>query len=314
VRCLTCCSGDPRLNIHLYQSLQRSLSGRSTRSMFERSNTQDQPRARALHVQTVFAQTILPSSQTVTALTSLPLISQTLDPTHLQTTQFGSRFLPHTVSPIRCLLPLSSDRLLVVGHDDGLSVLNMFPNETTEEGDVVQKGPDEAQARLIWEGEGWAFYHTTIPSDTDSLYNTSCSVFQMNILEEDDGETGHQDVVLALVRPSSTYSPFSKESESLRSVRMYSLTSLVSLANWILAQPVSVFATRHTLPTLTPKFPARLSSPGYAGLSIGKPAIAKETSISRQPYPFPQVHHRPFLCLIFIAPRGHALCRSYVPH
>jgi hypothetical protein len=113
----------------------------------------------------------------------------------------------------------------------------MFPNETTEEGDIIQKGPDEAQARLIWEGEGWAFYHTAIaPLGTDSLY----SVFQMNILEEDEGETGHQGVVLALVGPATSYSPFSKESESLRSIRMYSLTSLVSLANWILAQPVSV--------------------------------------------------------------------------
>jgi hypothetical protein len=63
------------------------------------------------------------------------------------------------MSPIRCLLPLSSERVLLIGHDDGLSVLNMFPNETTEEGDVVQIGPDEAQARLIWEGERCAFYH-----------------------------------------------------------------------------------------------------------------------------------------------------------
>ena len=44
--------------------------------------------------------------------------------------------------------------MLLIGHDEGLSVLNMFPEETTEEGEVVQKGPDEAQARLIWEGEG----------------------------------------------------------------------------------------------------------------------------------------------------------------
>ena len=91
----------------------------------------------------------------MTATTSLPLVSETLDPTHLLMSQFGSRFLPHTMSPIRCLLPLSSHRLLLIGHDEGLSVLNMFPEETTEEGEVVQKGPDEAQARLIWEGEGW---------------------------------------------------------------------------------------------------------------------------------------------------------------
>ena len=66
-----------------------------------------------------------------------------------------------------------------------------------------------------------------------------CSVFQMNILEEDEGgETGPQGVVLALVGPASSLSPFSKESESLRTIRMYSLTSLISLARWFLAQPV----------------------------------------------------------------------------
>jgi hypothetical protein len=58
------------------------------------------------------------------------------------------------MSPIRCLLPLLSDRLLLIGHDDGLSVLNMLPQEWAETGGLVQKGPDEAKARLIWEGEG----------------------------------------------------------------------------------------------------------------------------------------------------------------
>jgi hypothetical protein len=83
--------------------------------------------------------------------------------------------------------------------------------------------------------------HSTIPLPLRRLYIDSCSVFQMNILEEDDGETGLQGVVLALVGPSSSFSPCVKESESLRSIRMYSLTSLISLANWILAQPVSVW-------------------------------------------------------------------------
>jgi len=67
--------------------------------------------------------------------------------------QFGSRFLPHTTSPIRCLLPLLSDKLLLIGHDEGLSVLDMFPQEWTETGGIAIKGPDEAQARLIWRGE-----------------------------------------------------------------------------------------------------------------------------------------------------------------
>jgi hypothetical protein len=46
-----------------------------------------------------------------------------------------------------------SDRLLLIGHDEGLSVLDMFPQEWTETGDIVTKGADEAQARLMWKGE-----------------------------------------------------------------------------------------------------------------------------------------------------------------
>lgn len=44
------------------------------------------------------------------------------------------------------------DRLLLIGHDEGLSVLDMFPQEWTESG-LSFKGPDEAQARSIWQGE-----------------------------------------------------------------------------------------------------------------------------------------------------------------
>ena len=86
-------------------------------------------------------------------LSPLPFVSQRLSPTHLKISHFGSRFLPHTTAPIRCLLPLESDRLLLIGHDEALSVLNMFPQEWTETGVLSIKGPDEAQARLIWQGE-----------------------------------------------------------------------------------------------------------------------------------------------------------------
>jgi len=86
-------------------------------------------------------------------LSPLPFVSQRLSPTHLKINHFGSRFLPHTTSPIRCLLPLESDRLLLIGHNEGLSVLNMFPQEWTETGSLSIKGPGEAQARLIWQGE-----------------------------------------------------------------------------------------------------------------------------------------------------------------
>lgn len=82
-----------------------------------------------------------------------PLIGQLLAPTHLTFNEFGSRFLPHTTAPIRTLLPLLGDKLLLIGHDDGLSVLNMFPQEWGEYG-LRNKGPSEAEAHRIWEGEG----------------------------------------------------------------------------------------------------------------------------------------------------------------
>jgi len=44
---------------------------------------------------------------------------------------------------------------LLIGHDEGLSVLDMFPQEWSETGGINVKTPDEAQTRLIWEGEGY---------------------------------------------------------------------------------------------------------------------------------------------------------------
>lgn len=76
-----------------------------------------------------------------------------LSPTRMQLHQFGSRFLPHTSSQIRCLLPVLGDNMLLIGHDDGLSVLNMFPKEWSDEG-LDEKGPNEAEAHHILKGEG----------------------------------------------------------------------------------------------------------------------------------------------------------------
>jgi hypothetical protein len=76
-----------------------------------------------------------------------------LSPSHLRLYHFGSRFLPHTSSPIQALLPLPSERLILIGHLDGLSVLDMFPHEWTEDG-LTQKDPSEAQTLVMWQGEG----------------------------------------------------------------------------------------------------------------------------------------------------------------
>ncbi len=84
---------------------------------------------------------------------SQPVAGESLPPVHLGLHQLGSRFLPHTTSPIRALLPILGHRLLLIGHDDGLSVLNMFPQEWTDIG-LQTKGPREAEAHAIWTGEG----------------------------------------------------------------------------------------------------------------------------------------------------------------
>jgi hypothetical protein len=100
---------------------------------------------------------------------SQPVVGESLRPAHLALHQLGSRFLPHTTSPIRALLPLLGDRLLLIGHDDGLSVLNMFPQEWTEAG-LQTRGPAEASAHPIWTGE-WSlvFKHQYCRRDPDGF-------------------------------------------------------------------------------------------------------------------------------------------------
>ncbi|TRM67838.1 hypothetical protein BD626DRAFT_479986 [Schizophyllum amplum] len=145
-------------------------------------------------------------------LPALPFLPQRLKPTHLKMFNFGSRFLPHSTTPIRCLLPILSDRLILIGHDEGLSVLDIYHQTWDSAGHVVQHGPDEAQARAIWLGEG---------------------VFQMTVLEaESTGDGTPQGVVLALVGPGPAQG---RDSESVRSLRMYNLSSLTSLAKWAVA-------------------------------------------------------------------------------
>lgn len=162
---------------------------------------------------------------------SLHIPEEHLSPTHLSIYHFGSRFLPHSTAPIRCILPLQHDRLLLIGTDVGLSVLNMFPakwaDETSPDGvtGLIQKGPADAQARVMWTGE---------------------AVYQLSLLEyEDTGESAPQGVVLALVGPELDDSSSSGAlQESPRSLRMYKLASLTSLAKWAIAhqdaQPVDL--------------------------------------------------------------------------
>ena len=64
-------------------------------------------------------------------------------------------------------------------------------------------------------------------------------MYQLELLElEDPGCVTPQGVVLALVGPESEVSP-TKDQEPIRSLRMYNLASLTSLARWAITQKVS---------------------------------------------------------------------------
>ncbi|KIK53283.1 hypothetical protein GYMLUDRAFT_179163 [Collybiopsis luxurians FD-317 M1] len=176
------------------------------------------PSAMSLHIQTNDLQNLHISRASQPSLSPplppLPSVSLKLVPTHLRMHNFGSRFLPHTTTPIRCVLPILEGKLLLIGHDEGLSVLDMYPR--SEGAGISVKGPEEAQSRPIWTGEG---------------------VFQMSVLEmEHDARGTPQGVVLLLVGPEADSPSSSKDSESLRSLRMYNLTSLISLAKWAVTQ------------------------------------------------------------------------------
>ena len=64
----------------------------------------------------------------------------------------------------------------------------------------------------------------------------------MTILESEDHGTGTpQGVVLAIVGPGQESPTTSRDPEQLRAARMYSLSSLISLARWTVAQKVKTF-------------------------------------------------------------------------
>ncbi|KAG2156392.1 hypothetical protein DEU56DRAFT_867822 [Suillus clintonianus] len=203
---------------------------------------------------------------------SLHIPEEHLSPTHLSIYHFGSRFLPHSTAPIRCILPLQHDRLLLIGTDVGLSVLNMFPakwaDETSPDGvtGIIQKGPADAQARVMWTGE---------------------AVYQLSILEyEDAGERAPQGVVLALVGPELEDSPSSgSHQESPRSLRMYKLASLTSLAKWAIAQqgaqPIDLRKLADWHPQETPvkrHRPASSITKGLRNLITEPPSRMRRTS------------------------------------
>lgn len=135
------------------QTPTQSSHGFSANQMFADSSNQTPTQ---LRIQTNFSDGVVPdtpSGMPPLPASPAPLQPELLLPSHLKLYHFGSRFLPHTTSPIRCHLPILNHRLILLGHDDGLSVIDMFPSEWTEQG-LLEKGPTDAEARAIWHGEG----------------------------------------------------------------------------------------------------------------------------------------------------------------
>lgn len=76
------------------------------------------------------------------------------------------------------------------------------------------------------------------------MTDVSSSVLQISILEIGSiGEGTPQGVVLALVGPQAESS---RDNEPLRSLRMYNLASLISLAKWTVAQKVRINNVDHS--------------------------------------------------------------------
>jgi hypothetical protein len=139
---------------------------------------------------------------------------------HASLHTFGSRFIPHADCQIHCVLPLMSDRFLLLGTDDGLSVLDLLPelhggSTNPSRGGHLNLG--DAKPRKLWIGE---------------------SIHQLTLLEEaktNYREDGLKGVVLALVGVDS-----GSGEERKRTVRMYNLSSLCSLIAFVVNQPVSI--------------------------------------------------------------------------
>ena len=81
----------------------------------------------------------------------IPTVPLARDPTWLLTHHFG----PLATSQIRCMLPVLGGRMLLIGHDDGLSMLDLFPRLTRDD-EKFTNGPSglkRSEYLAIWRGE-----------------------------------------------------------------------------------------------------------------------------------------------------------------
>jgi hypothetical protein len=140
----------------------------------------------------------------------------------LSVAHFGSRFIPHSNTPIVTLLPLGvDDRFLLIGTARGLAVLDVLPalhgaQPSSNTGRVLE----EAKPRDVWTGEG---------------------VWQMALLESRDlGGPSPQGTVLVLIGAEASETAVDRKgAEPVRTIRMYNLASLTSLVKWSVTRKVS---------------------------------------------------------------------------
>lgn len=154
-------------------------------------------------------------------------IGERIPRSHASIHNFGSRFIPHATSTIHTILPIMTEHLLLLGTDEGLSILDLLPGQRGLAPPSIGSSLADANARPIWRGE---------------------AVYQLALLEASLSSTNPnpQGVVLALVG-SDPHTP-NPEGRN-KTVRMYNLASLCSLIAYVLDHPVSDVKTIH--PTLS---------------------------------------------------------------
>ncbi|CAE6486777.1 unnamed protein product [Rhizoctonia solani] len=150
----------------------------------------------------------------------------------LSVAHFGSRFIPHSNSPIATLLPIGADdRFLLIGTERGLSVLDILPAFHGAPTSNPARILEEAKPRDIWTGEG---------------------VWQMALLESQDSPSSSpQGTVLVLVGAEASETAMDRKgTEPVRTIRMYNLASLTSLVKWSVtgkdAHPLDLRAPANT--------------------------------------------------------------------
>ena len=143
--------------------------------------------------------------------------SEVLKPCRLNLHTFGSRFLPHSTAPINTLLPVLSDKFLLMGTPEGLSFLDVLPGlhgGLTDGNTVLRPSHDLSDARRceVWRGT---------------------AVWKLSVLQEAGDEEGQHGVALALVDGEA------ENGEKIRVIRMYKLDNLARLVQWFATHRVS---------------------------------------------------------------------------